>query len=98
VDKPIVRMFVGEFGTVRWETRVKGKKGLQLEVKGPREVTTAHEFADPLALVEYQSSAERRLLNTGYEVLPTAERRLGKDRRGKGRRAKGRRKEDRESE
>jgi hypothetical protein len=90
-------MFVGEFGTVRWETRVKGQKGLQLEVKGPREVATAHEFADPLALVEYQSSAERRLLNTGYEVLPTAERRLGKDRR-KGRRGRGRRREDRDSE
>jgi hypothetical protein len=98
VDKPVVRMFVGEFGTVRWETRVKGKKGLKLEVKGPREAVTAHEFPDPLALVEYQSTAERRLLNTGYEVVATTERRTGKDRRGKGRKGRGRRKEDRESD
>jgi hypothetical protein len=85
VEKPIVRMFGGEFGTVRWETKTKGKKGLQLEVKGPRDAAAEHEFQDPLELVEYQSTSERRLLNTGYEVLSTTERRLGKDRRGKSR-------------
>ena len=84
MDKPTVRMFVGEFGTVRWETKVKGK-GLQLVVKGPRDVVTTHEFQDPLELVEFQSVAERRLLNTGYEVTPTLDRRAGKDRRGKSR-------------
>lgn len=85
MEKPIVRMFGGDFGTVRWETKTKGKKGLQLDVKGPRDASAEHEFADPLALVEYQSTSERRLLNTGYEVLSTSERRSGKDRRGKGR-------------
>ena len=69
MDKPNVRMFVGEFGTVRWETKVKGK-GLQLVVKGPRDIVTTHEFQDPLELVEFQSVAERRLLNTGYEAFP----------------------------
>ena len=78
-------MFVGEFGTVRWETTAKGKKSLQLEVKGPRDAAAVHDFPDPLALVEYQSTAERRLLNTGYDVSPVAERRTGKDRRGKSR-------------
>jgi hypothetical protein len=84
-------MFVGEFGTVRWETTAKGKKGLQLSVKGPREASAFHEFEDPLALVEYQSLAERRLLNTGYDVAPVVERRSGKDRRGKGRKSRDRR-------
>ena len=85
MEKPIVRMFVGEFGTVRWETRVKGKRGLKLDVKGPRDAGAEHEFQDPLELVEYQSTAERRLLNTGYEVAETDERRIGKERRVKGR-------------
>lgn len=85
MDKPNVRMFVGEFGTVRWETKVKGKKGLQLVVRGPRDSVTTHEFKDPLELVEFQSTAERRLLNTGYEVSPVLERRSGKERRGKSR-------------
>ena len=85
MDKPNVRMFVGEFGTVRWETKVTGKKGLQLVVKGPRDVVTTHEFKDPLELVEFQSMAERRLLNTGYEVTPTLERRTSKERRAKSR-------------
>ena len=85
MDKPSVRMFGGEFGTVRWETRTKGKRGLLLNVKGPRDAAAEHEFQDPLSLVEYQSTSERRLLNTGYEVLPTTERRTGKDRRGKSR-------------
>jgi hypothetical protein len=93
VDKPNVRMFVGEFGTVRWETKVTGKKGLQLVVKGPSDVVTTHEFQDPLELVEFQSVAERRLLNTGYEVSPTPERRTGKERRGKGRMKERRRSE-----
>ena len=82
MDKPIVRMFVGEFGTVRWETRVKGK-GLQLVVTGPRDVVTVHDFQDPLELVEFQSTAERRLLNTGYEVSEVLDRRAGGDRRSK---------------
>jgi hypothetical protein len=84
-------MFVGEFGTVRWETTVKGRRGLQLEVKGPRDAADAHEFPDPLALVEYQSTAERRLLNTGYEVTAVTERRSGTERRGKGRSSRERR-------
>lgn len=92
MDKPNVRMFVGDFGTVRWETRVTGK-GLQLVVKGPNDVVTTHDFQDPLELVEFQSMAERRLLNTGYEVSPTPERRTGKDRRAKGRMKERRRSE-----
>ena len=78
-----MRVFVGEFGTVRWETTAKGKRGLRLTVKGPRDAVAEYDFPDPLALVEYQSIAERRLLNTGYEVSPVTERRHGKDRRGK---------------
>ena len=85
MDKPNVRMFVGEFGTVRWETAAKGKRGLRLTVRGPRDAVAEYDFPDPLALVEYQSTAERRLLTTGYEVSPIAERRIGKDRRGKSR-------------
>jgi len=84
-------MFLGEFGTVRWETTAKGQKGLRLAVKGPRDAAAAHEFEDPLALVEHQSLAERRLTNTGYEATPLTERRSGEDRRGKGRSGKDRR-------
>lgn len=85
MDKPNVRMFVGEFGTVRWETTATGKRGLRLTVRGPRDAVAEYDFPDPLALVEYQSTAERRLLNTGHEVCPITERRIGKDRRGKSR-------------
>jgi hypothetical protein len=84
-------MFLGEFGTVRWETTAKGAAAVQLEVKGPRDGAASHEFEDPLALVEYQLLAERRLRNTGYEPTPVVERRSGKDRRGKGRNSKDRR-------
>ena len=91
MDKPIVRIFVGEFGTVRWETKVKGK-GLELVVKGPRDAVAVHEFQDPLELVEFQSTAERRLLNTGYQVSPV-DRRVGGDRRSKSR-AKDRRRSE----
>lgn len=98
MDKPNVRMFIGEFGTVRWETKVKGRRGLQLEVKGPRDASAAHDFEDPLALVEYQSMAERRLLNTGYDVAPVSERRSGRDRRGPGRSARDRRRAEASAE
>lgn len=94
MEKPNVRMFVGEFGTVRWETSVKGERGLQLDVKGPRDAAAEHDFPDPLALVEYQSTAERRLLNTGYAVTAVTERRSGKERRGKNRSSQERRRTD----
>ena len=84
-DKATVRMFVGEFGTVRWETTPKGQRGLELDVKGPQDAAASHEFADPLALVEYQSTSERRLLNAGYEVSPVNERRARSERRVKAR-------------
>ena len=87
-------MFVGEFGTVRWETTAKGERGLELEVKGPRDAAAAHDFPDPLALVEYQSTAERRLLNAGYEVTPVTERRSGKQRRTANRKSPDRRREE----
>ena len=90
-EKATVRMFVGEFGTVRWETTPKGQRGLELEVKGPQDAAASHEFPDPLALVEYQSTSERRLLNAGYEVSPVNERRARSDRRVKARKARDRR-------
>jgi hypothetical protein len=58
-----------------------GQKELALAVKGPQDVEASHAFDDPLALVEYQSTAERRLLNAGYEVSPVAERRSPPERR-----------------
>jgi hypothetical protein len=84
-------MFVGAFGTVRWETSVKGPKALTLTVKGPRDAETSREFSDPLALVEFQSDAERRLMNSGYDVSADAERRSGVERRVKKRASRERR-------
>jgi hypothetical protein len=89
--KPTVRMFVGEFGTVLWETTINGSTALELTVKGPQDAELRHAFADPLGLVVFQSDAERRLLNTGYDVAPVTERRRGGERRTKARSSKERR-------
>jgi len=81
VDRAVVRMFVSEPDTVRWETRIADGKGLELKVFGPGVLRGTHAFADALSLVEYQVQFERQLLANGYAVLPLSERRCGYDRR-----------------
>jgi hypothetical protein len=81
VDRAVVRMFVSEPDTVRWETRITDGKGLELKVFGPGTLRRAQTFPDALSLVEYQVQFERQLLTNGYAVLPLSERRSGYDRR-----------------
>jgi hypothetical protein len=81
VDRAVVRMFICEPDTVRWETRIADGRGLELKVFGPGTLRRAHAFADALSLVEYQVQFERQLLSNGYTVLPQSERRAGYERR-----------------
>jgi hypothetical protein len=74
-------MFVCEPDTVRWETRIADRRGLELKVFGPGTLRRAHAFADALSLVQYQVQFEQQLLSNGYAVLPLSERRSGYDRR-----------------
>ena len=81
VDRAVVRMFVSEPDTVRWETRIADGKGLELKVFGPGLLRRTQAFPDALSLVEYQVQFERQLLTNGCAVLPLSERRSGYDRR-----------------
>ena len=80
-DRAVVRMFISEPDTVRWETRIANGRGLELKVFGPGSVRRAQAFPDAMTLVEYQVQYERQLLSTGYSLLPHSERRSGYDRR-----------------
>jgi hypothetical protein len=93
-DRPVVRMFTQELITVRWETRIADRRGLQLKVLGPGALRRSYSFQDALSLVEYQLQFERQLLSNGYGVLPRSERRSGYDRRRQPRTAEDRRKSD----
>jgi hypothetical protein len=79
--RPVVRMFVSETSTVRWETRIAEGRGLELSVLGPGALRRSYSFEDAMALVEYQVQFERQLLSNGYGLLPHSERRSGYDRR-----------------
>jgi hypothetical protein len=81
VDRPVVRMFISEPDTIRWETRITDGRGLELKVFGPGTLRRDHSFPDALSLVEYQVQFERQLLSNGYQLLPHSERRAGYDRR-----------------
>ena len=81
VDRAVVRMFISEPDTIRWETRIAEGKGLELKVFGPGTLRRAHDFPDALSLVEYQVQFERQLLTNGYTLLTISERRGGYDRR-----------------
>jgi hypothetical protein len=93
VDRPVVRMFIQELVTVRWETRIVEGRGLELRVLGPGTLRRSYSFQDSLSLVEYQVQFERQLLSNGYDVLPHSERRSGYDRRRQPRTAEDRRKQ-----
>ena len=93
VDRPVVRMFIQELTTVRWETRIVEGRGLELKVMGPGTLRRSYSFQDALPLVEYQVQFERQLLSGGYGVLPQSERRSGYDRRRQPRAAEDRRKQ-----
>ena len=92
VDRPVIRMFVQQLVTVRWETRLADRRGMELKVFGPGALRRSYSFQDALSLVEYQVQFERQLLASGYGVLPLSERRLGYDRRRQPRSAEDRRK------
>jgi hypothetical protein len=92
VDRPVTRMFIQQLITVRWETRIADKHGVELQVFGPGALRRSYSFQDALSLVEYQVQLERQLLSSGYGVLPQSERRCGYDRRRKPRTAEDRRK------
>lgn len=81
VDRAVVRMFIAEPDTVRWETRIAEGRGLELKVFGPGNLRRAQAFSDAMSLVEYQVRYEQQLLSSGYRVLPLSERRSGYDRR-----------------
>ncbi len=59
---------------------------LQLIVFGPGNAHRAFDFPDGTALTEYQVTFERGLLDDGFELRATAERRAGADRRAAPRR------------
>jgi hypothetical protein len=91
-DRPVIRMFIHQLNTVRWETRIAEGRGLELNVLGPGALRRAYSFEDALSLVEYQVQFERQLLSNGYGVLPQSERRCGYDRRREQRVSEDRRK------
>ena len=93
VDRPVIRMFSQQLITVRWETRIADKRGLELKVFGPGALRRSYSFQDALSLVEYQGQIERQLLSSGYGVLPLSERRAGFDRRLQPRTVEDRRKQ-----
>lgn len=93
VDRPVVRMFICEPDTVRWETRITDGRGLELKVFGPGLLRREHTFPDALSLVEYQVQFERQLLSNGYTLLPLSERRDGYDRRRRPRSTEDRRRQ-----
>ena len=93
VDRPVIRMFIQQLITVRWETRLADRRGMELKVFGPGALRRSYSFQDALSLVEYQVQFERQLLSSGYGVLPISERRSGYDRRRQPRSAEDRRKQ-----
>ena len=92
VDRPVIRMFIQQLITVRWETRLADRRGMELKVFGPGALRRSYSFQDALSLVKYQVQFERQLLSSGYGVLPISERRSGYDRRRQPRSAEDRRK------
>jgi len=93
VDRAVVRMFISEPDTVRWETRITDGRGLELKVFGPGNARRTQAFPDVLSLVDYQVQYEQQLLANGYTVLPLGERRSGYDRRQQGRTTQDRRRQ-----
>lgn len=93
VDRPVIRMFTQQLDTVRWETRIADKRGLELKVFGPGALRRSFSFQDALSLVEYQVQFERQLLSSGYGLMALSERRIGYDRRLQPRTAEDRRKQ-----
>ena len=93
IDRPVIRMFIQQLVTVRWETRIADKRGLELKVFGPGALRRSYSFQDALSLVEYQVQFERQLLSSGYGVLALSDRRIGYDRRRQPRTAEDRRKQ-----
>jgi hypothetical protein len=93
IDRPVIRMFIQQLVTVRWETRMADKRGLELKVFGPGALRRSYSFQDALSLVEYQIQFERQLLSSGYGVLALSDRRIGYDRRRQPRTAEDRRKQ-----
>jgi hypothetical protein len=92
-DRAVVRMFISEPDTVRWETRIADGRGLELRVFGPGNVRRAQAFPDAMSLVQYQVQYERQLLSNGYTVLPLGERRSGYERRQQARTTEDRRRQ-----
>jgi len=93
VDRPAIRMFTQQLDTVRWETSIADKRGLELRVFGPGALRRSYSFQDALSLVEYQVQFERQLLSSGYGLMALSERRIGYDRRRQPRTAEDRRKQ-----
>ena len=93
VDRPVIRMFTQQLDTVRWETRIADKRGLELKIFGPGALRRSYSFQDALSLVEYQVQFEKQLLSNGYGLLSQSERRTGYDRRRQPRVAEDRRKQ-----
>ena len=93
VDRPVIRMFTQQLDTVRWETRIADKRGLELKIFGPGALRRSFSFQDALSMVEYQVQFERQLLSSGYGQMALSERRIGYDRRRQPRTAEDRRKQ-----
>jgi hypothetical protein len=83
MERPVIRMFTSDLGTVRWETTISGTDGLEFRVCGPEKWGVSSLFPDPMALVQYQSEYERYLIDSGFSVSLVNERRTSPDRRRK---------------
>ena len=70
VDRPVIRMFVQQLVTVRWETRLADRRGMELKVFGPGALRRSYSFQDALSLVEYQVQFERQLLSVVTGCYP----------------------------
>jgi hypothetical protein len=78
--EPVIRMFTSAAGTVRWVTTIAGTERLEFSVAGPEAWRNSSYFADPMALLRFQTEYERFLRDSGYEVSLVNDRRW-RDRR-----------------
>jgi len=77
----VIRLFTSHLGSVRWETSIAGDQGLEFRVCGPLVWSTSSIFPDAMSLMRHQSEYERFLLDNGYKISMTDERRHRLDRR-----------------
>ena len=78
VDRPVVRMFVCELDTVRWETRIADGRGLELKVFGPGALRRSFAFAMRCLWLTIRSKRATATLER-VRITALSERRAGYD-------------------